>query len=145
MYADVKHSRDGIGTGKQFMKPLVRHALVLLWSGALTSCVTDPAGDPKLGREIALRVDRADCGICHQFPGQDQQGNLGPSLVNVGSRLTAQEIRQQLVDSRVRNANTLMPPYGSREGLTRIDPMFRKKQLTTVELEHVVAYLVSLK
>jgi sulfur-oxidizing protein SoxX len=72
-------------------------------------------------------------------------GNLGPSLEGVGQRLSEEQLRARLIDSRKINPMTIMPPYFSTEGLSLVDPKLSGKTiLSATELEDVLAYLKSL-
>ena len=74
-------------------------------------------------------ADRAtgNCVSCHEIPAWREtsqsanrlslQGNFGPSLQGVGSRYNKEQLRQWVVDARVIQPNTLMPPFGTTEKL----------------------------
>jgi sulfur-oxidizing protein SoxX len=72
------------------------------------------------------------------------QGNLAPNLAGVGSRLRPDEIRQRMIDSRVVNPGTIMPPYFSTEGLVRAAGPDRPL-LDAQDIEDVVAFLSTLR
>jgi L-cysteine S-thiosulfotransferase len=97
-----------------------------------------------------LSADHGNCAICHAFPmttiPADAFGNLGPPLDHVGSRLSAAQIRLQLLDSRLLNPKTIMPAYHSIEALNDVAPAYVGQTiLSAQEIEDVVAYLVALK
>ena len=127
--------------------------LVLLWlAGARADELpTPPAGahaDPQRGRAIVANRQVGLCLLCHSgpFPEERFQGNLAPDLRGVGSRLTAAEIRQRIVDPARFNPQTLMPAYYRTDGLTRVAPSYRGKPVLSPEqIEDVVSYLVTLK
>lgn len=105
-------------------------------------------GDPARGQAIVLDRRVGNCLICHRFPLKDEpfQGELGPSMIGVGSRLTEGQIRLRLVDESKINPNTLMPPYYRVSALTNVAPEYAgRPALTAQQLEDVVAYLSSLK
>jgi sulfur-oxidizing protein SoxX len=115
---------------------------------ALPSSLTGAAGDPALGRKIVLDRQVGLCLLCHSgpFPEERFQGNLAPDLTGVGGRLSAGQIRLRIVDPGRVNPQTIMPAYFRTEGLTRVAPAFRGKPvLSAEEIEHVVAFLVTLK
>ena len=115
---------------------------------ALPSSLTGAAGDPALGRKIVLDRHVGLCLLCHSgpFPEERFQGNLAPDLTGVGGRLSAGQIRLRIVDPGRVNPQTIMPAYFRTEGLTRVAPAFRGKPvLSAEEIEHVVAFLVTLK
>ena len=106
------------------------------------------AGDADRGRALVASRQAGLCLLCHSgpFPEERFQGNLAPDLRGVGSRLSADQIRQRLVDPARFNPNTIMPAYARSEGLTRVAPSLRGKTLFTSEqIDDVVAYLVTLK
>ena len=127
--------------------------LVLLWlAGARADELPTPLagakGDPQRGRAIVANRQVGLCLLCHSgpFPEERFQGNLAPDLRGVGSRLTAAEIRQRIVDPARFNPQTIMPAYYKTDGLTRVAPSFRGKPVLSAEqIEDVVSYLVTLK
>jgi sulfur-oxidizing protein SoxX len=115
---------------------------------AIPSSLTGAAGDPALGRKIVLDRQVGLCLLCHNgpFPEERFQGDLAPDLTGVGARLSAGQIRLRIVDPGRVNPQTIMPAYFRTEGLTRVAPAFRGKPvLSAEEIEHVVAFLVTLK
>ncbi|MBN9446615.1 MAG: sulfur oxidation c-type cytochrome SoxX [Bosea sp.] len=105
-------------------------------------------GDAPRGRALVLDRTRGNCLICHRVPVPDEpfQGTIGPPLAGVGARLTAGQLRLRLVDTSLRNPETVMPPYFRAEGLRDVAPQFRGlPALNAQEIEDVVAYLVSLR
>lgn len=104
-------------------------------------------GDARRGLEIIRDRRNGNCLICHAAPieGESFQGEIGPTLAGVGSRLTAGQIRLRLIDQSLFNPETIMPPYYRVEGLTNVAPDYAgKPALKAQEIEDVVAYLVSL-
>jgi sulfur-oxidizing protein SoxX len=74
------------------------------------------------------------------------QGDLAPDLRGAGSRLNEGQLRLRMVDSRKINPATIMPPYHSSEGLTRVGRNWQEKPvLAAQDIEDVVAYLATLK
>jgi L-cysteine S-thiosulfotransferase len=117
-------------------------------SDTIPSFLTGAAGDPALGRKIVLDRQLGLCLLCHSgpFPEERFQGDLAPDLTGVGARLSAGQIRLRIVDPGRVNPQTIMPAYFRTEGLTRVAPAFRGKPvLSAEEIEHVVAFLVTLK
>jgi sulfur-oxidizing protein SoxX len=107
-------------------------------------------GDASRGGVIALDFSKGDCNACHRLPAPGMQadafGDIGPDLAGVGSRLTAPQLRQQIVDARAIDPDTLMPPFHAITGLTRVDPKYAGLPiLTDQEVEDLVAYLTTLK
>ena len=105
-------------------------------------------GDPVRG--IAIIRDRriGNCLICHSLPLADEpfQGEIGPALQGVGSRLSPGQIRLRLIDQSRINPQTLMPPYYRVAGLTNVAPEYRgRPALDAQQIEDIVAYLAGLK
>lgn len=123
--------------------------LTLAVAGSLAT--TPAAGqDAARGLELIRASEKGNCSICHFIPGlglpEEAQGNVGPSLEGVGTRLTPAELEAQIVDARSLNPNTIMPPYGSIEGLVDVDRRFSGRPiLTPGEIADIVAYLSSLR
>jgi L-cysteine S-thiosulfotransferase len=110
--------------------------------------LTGAPGDPARGRAIVASRQLGLCTLCHSGPLPEApfQGDLAPDLRGVGARWSENQIRLRIVDSRRVNPDTIMPPYGSLEGLTRVAPNWRGKTILTAEqIEDVVAYLTTLK
>jgi len=110
--------------------------------------LTAIAGDAVHGEALVRSMARASCLICHQAPIPDEpdQGNIGPDLAGVGGRLTAAELRLRLVDARVVNPATVMPPYHALTDLTRVRADYAGKTIYSAqEVEDVVAWLLTLK
>ncbi len=105
-------------------------------------------GDAARGKAIVLDRRAGNCLICHRVPVPQEpfQGEIGPDLSGIGSRLSAAQIRLRVVDSQRVNPMTLMPPYHRTIGLRRVASAFvGKPALTAQEVEDVVAWLASLK
>lgn len=101
-------------------------------------------------RGRALVADRQTglCLVCHSgpFPEQPFQGDLGPDLRGIGTRLSEGQIRLRIVDASRVNPATIMPPYYRTEGLARVAPAFRGRPVLSAEqIEDVVAFLLTLK
>jgi len=96
---------------------------------------------------LRIMADRAtgNCVSCHEIPAwrdnnqsanrRTLQGNFGPSLEGVGARHSKEQLRQWIVDARAINPHTLMPPYGTTEGLNlpaRLHNLLTQKQIDAV-------------
>lgn len=110
--------------------------------------LTEQPGDAARGRDIVADNRKGLCLLCHSgpFPEVRFQGDLAPDLRGAGARLSAAELRQRVVDSRVVNPDTIMPPYHSIVGLNRVGEGWQDSTiLTPQEVEDVVAFLATLK
>lgn len=104
-------------------------------------------GSPDRGRQIFAQREAGHCVLCHQVEGLEApfQGDIGPDLSDVGSRLSAAQIRLRIVDASTLNPATIMPPYYRREGLNQVEARYRGQTVLTAEqIEHLVAWLASL-
>jgi sulfur-oxidizing protein SoxX len=124
---------------------LVPYAIV---GDAIPASLTGTKGDPARGRAIVADHNRGLCLLCHSgpFPEDRFQGNIAPDLSGAGSRWSEGQMRLRTVDAGKINPNTIMPPFYRVDGLTRVAKTYRDKPvLTAVEIEDVVAYLMTLK
>ena len=107
-----------------------------------------PPGDAVRGRALVADRQKAMCLLCHRAPIAEErfQGDLGPDLAGTGTRWTAAELRERIVDARRFNPQTIMPPYGSTAGLARVGaPWQGRPLLDETQIDDVVAYLVTLR
>ncbi len=89
--------------------------------------------DIDAGRAIAADRKLGNCYSCHHVEGVELAGNIGPPLIHMKARFPNRaDLGEQVFDPRIRNPNTVMPPYGAH-GI-----------LTEQELNRVVDYLLSL-
>jgi L-cysteine S-thiosulfotransferase len=117
-------------------------------AGAMEASLTGQPGDAVQGRQIVGNRQVSACLLCHAgpFPDPHLQGNIGPSLDGVGSRLSTAEIRQRLVDPAKLNPDTVMPSYDAVNGLTRVGRAWQGRSvLTARQIEDVVAFLATLR
>lgn len=112
--------------------------------------LTRNPGDAARGKAVAVNSDLGNCLICHQIsmpevpPGA--AGDIGPSLDGVGSRLTAAELRQRIVDPRKIEPETIMPAYHTTDGLVRVASQYAGQPiLSAQQVEDLIAYLLTLK
>jgi len=117
------------------------------FSDALPDPLTATPGNAVRGREVVLGRD-ANCLFCHAIPetGERFMGNIGPPLSAVGSRLTAAQIRQRIVDFTKVKSDVAMPSYYRVEGLDEVAQQYRGRPiLGAQQIEDVIAYLLTLK
>ena len=87
-------------------------------------------GDPKRGEEVFATNK---CTLCHSIAGK---GNKNGPLDDIGSKLTAEEIRQWLINPAEMTGKTKA---------TRKPPMSSFAKLPKEDLESLIAYLMTLK
>lgn len=112
--------------------------------------LTDVPGDIQRGKAVAVNSDLGNCLICHHVPiaevPEGASGDIGPSLGGIGSRMTAGELRQRIVDPKVIDPDTVMPAYFVSDGLVRVQQQYAGKTiLTAQQIEDLVAFLETLK
>ena len=105
-----------------------------------------PSGDAARGREVFVTREAGHCVLCHEVPGAEAFGNVGPSLVGVGSRLAVPQLRLRVADITKVDADAAMPTFNRVDGMTRVDSRYEGKPvLTGQQVEDVVAYLATLR
>ena len=105
-------------------------------------------GDRARGEAIVRDRETGNCLICHAIPEPAErfQGEIGPPLAGVGTRLSAAQLRLRLVDPTRLNPAAIMPAYHRVDGLRRVDPRWAGRPVLDAQaIEDVVAYLSSLK
>ena len=115
---------------------------------AIPASLTGSPGDAARGRMIVANHNTGLCLLCHSgpFPQDKFQGTMAPDLAGAGARWSEGQLRLRIVDASKFNAATIMPPFYRVDRLARVPPAFRDKPvLTAVEVEDVVAYLMTLK
>lgn len=114
---------------------------------AIPAPLTQAPADAQRGQAIAVDRAQGNCLACHALPVPEPlQGNVGPDLHGVASRLSEGELRLRVVDPKIVNAETAMPAYYRVDGLYRVRrDMAGRPILTAQQIEDVVAYLRTLK
>lgn len=109
--------------------------------------LSDAPGVPERGRAIVADRTVGLCIMCHAAPLPELpfMGDLAPDLAGVATRMSPAEMRERIVDSRRINPDTIMPPYYSTAGLSRVGARWRGTTiLSAQQIEDVVAYLATL-
>ena len=117
-------------------------------------CTPIFAVDLQIEQGFKWMFDRnvGNCVTCHQIkPGQganeerlkEIQGDFAPSLQGVGARYTRTELLQWVRDARKIHPDTLMPPYGTLEGVHL--PNTREPMLNEQQIQSIVSALESLR
>lgn len=120
----------------------------LLASTVHAAPLTDTPSDATRGRAIVANRQVGLCLLCHSAPIAEErfQGDLAPSLAGAGSRNTAEQLRERIIDSRKLNPQSIMPSYYRADGFARVAPAHAGKTIFTAQqVEDVVAYLLTLK
>lgn len=105
--------------------------------------------DIALGQQLVTDVNKGNCLACHQIPQlqEDMQGTLGPPLEAIGNRLTQADLRLRIVNMKKLNPFSIMPAYyRSNSELNRVAERYSQSTILSAdEVEHVIAYLSTLK
>jgi sulfur-oxidizing protein SoxX len=115
---------------------------------AIPTSLTGSQGDAVRGRMIVANHNTGLCLLCHSgpFPEDKFQGTMAPDLAGAGARWSEGQLRLRIVDASRFNPQTIMPPFYRIDHLVRVPPAYRGKSvLSAVEVEDVVAYLMTLK
>jgi sulfur-oxidizing protein SoxX len=85
------------------------------------------------GQELAFTRKKGNCLACHFVQDGSLTGNTGPALIAMKARFPKREdLYNQIFDARVKNINTIMPPFGAHGALTK------------AEIELIVTWLYTL-
>ena len=116
-------------------------------NGAIAAPLTAQPGDPARGKQVVLDRKLGNCLSCHAFPiDAPDQGNIGPNLRGVGSRLSPAQLRLRVVNMKLLDPSTIMPAYYRVDGLHDVGKDFAGKPiLSAQQIEDLVAYLSTLK
>lgn len=101
-------------------------------------------GDRDRGQALFVSRDEGHCVLCHQIEGLEAefQGNIGPSLTGIGSRLDAGQIRYRIIDAQRIWPDTVMPAYYRTHGLRQVGREYEgKPALSAQQIEDIVAFL----
>jgi sulfur-oxidizing protein SoxX len=105
-------------------------------------------GDAARGEVLIADRQKSLCVLCHTgpFPNPHLQGDLGPPLSGIGSRLTEAQIRLRVIDMKALNPASIMPSYHRPSSAERVAAAWRGRPILEArEVEDLVAYLVTLK
>jgi sulfur-oxidizing protein SoxX len=126
--------------------PAEEPATFAVAGGGIRESLTGRPGDPARGRAIAADRALGNCVACHAMPvGEPFQGDVGPDLKGVAARLTEPQIRLRVVDAKILNPDTAMPPYHRTDRLYGVrQDLVGKPVLSAEQIEDMVAFLMTL-
>ena len=85
------------------------------------------------GKMLSFERKKGNCLACHMIADGSLAGNAAPPLIAMKARFPDKKVlREQIYDARIKNPNTLMPPFGAHQILTE------------KELDLVLDYIFSL-
>ena len=100
------------------------------------------------GKAVFLDRDLGHCVLCHQVASLEIpfQGNIGPDLSSVASRLTADMMRAKVIDPTVDNPETTMPAYHRTDNLRQVASEYTGYPILDAEqFADLLAYLDTLR
>lgn len=119
---------------------------------AVPVALTSTPGDATRGRAIVANRQVGLCLLCHTgpFPEERFQGNLAPDLSGAGARWSEGQLRLRIIDARLSNPQTIMPPYyqsdPQSDATNRVGAAWQGKPiLAAQQIEDVVTFLQTLK
>jgi sulfur-oxidizing protein SoxX len=121
---------------------------VVVVGDGLPAPLTTTPGDVLRGRAIVGSRQQGLCLLCHSgpFPEARNQGNLATDLSGAGARWTEAQLRLRIVDSRLLNADSLMPAFHRPPAGHRVGAPWRGLPiLDAQQVEDVVAFLRTLR
>ena len=135
-------AQQAVGQGKA---PLVKFKIVD--EDSIPESLTGKPGDPEKGKKWSINTRIGHCIACHVMPvDQPYMGEVAPSLVGVGSRYNAGQLRLLIVNPKVVNEETMMPAFYKADGLHRVRKAFvGKTMMSARQIEDIIAYLLTLK
>lgn len=110
----------------------------------IPAALSSEPGNAERGRIIFTERDRGHCVICHTLDAVDApfQGNLGPTLTEIGARLSPGQIRLRIAKPSEVWPDTVMPSYYRSEGLHQVGAEFAGAPiLSAQEIEDLVVFL----
>ncbi len=120
----------------------------MITEDAIEAPLTQTPGDAARGEQIFASRESGHCILCHQVEGlgAEFQGNIGPDLSAVGSRLTAAQMRLRIIDYQAVQPGALMPSYYRIHDLHQVGEAYSGETiLSAQEIEDIIAYLVQQK
>lgn len=141
------HHRVALALALGLAAPSTMAADYVVENYGIAQPLTSEPGDAARGAKIIVDRELGNCLACHAAAVDAEFfGTTGPTLVGVGARLGAAQLRLRVVDPKRINPATMMPAYFRSEGLNRVLPEFAGKTiLSAQQVEDVVAFLVAQK
>ena len=113
--------------------PLQAFVLALLAGTSALSASAGAQSSVAEGQRLAFDRGKGNCLTCHEIPGGDLAGTIGPALKDIKSKYPdRKDLVAILTDETRRNPETAMPPFG------------RNRILTEQEINAIVDFLQTL-
>lgn len=128
----------------------------VVWDGgAVDVSLTGMPGNAEAGAKVMTTRSEGNCVACHVVSSlkADFQGNIGPALDGAADRWSEAELRGIVTDAKHTFEGSMMPSFYKTGPYIRPGDDYTGKApkgelspiLTAVQIEDVVAYLVTLK
>ncbi|MEO1188101.1 MAG: sulfur oxidation c-type cytochrome SoxX [Pseudomonadota bacterium] len=114
----------------------------------IPTSLTGTPGNAVRGELVFSDRDQGHCVLCHVVEGLQTpfQGNVGPDLTDIGSRLSDAQLRLRIVDYQIVRPGTLMPSYYRKHDLYQVQKDYDGTPiLTAQQVEDLVSYLSQLE
>ena len=103
-------------------KSIVTASAIAVLLGSFTLAPVVASADAAAGKKVAESRKKGNCFACHAYQGAKLPGNIGPPLVAMKARFPDRaKLQKQLEDPQSNNPDTLMPPYGKHEIISKKD------------------------
>lgn len=115
---------------------------------AMPDPLTELSADATRGERVFAERDQGHCVLCHIVSDLETpfQGNIGPDLSQVGTRLSAGQLRLRIVDYQIVSPGALMPSYFRNHDLYQVQNDYLGETiLSAQQVEDLVAYLSALE
>lgn len=104
-------------------KMILAASAVAVLLGSMTMVPTRSASAEDLvaeGKKIAEDRKKGNCFTCHSYEGADLPGNIGPPFIAMKDRFPdKQKLIDQIADPTKANPDSMMPPFGKHEILSK--------------------------
>lgn len=129
---------------------------VVFADGAVEQPLAAVAGDPEKGLAIMINRGQGNCFACHQLealPDIPFPGDIAPMLDGAADRWSEAQLRGIVSNAKMTFDGTFMPAFYKTTGFVRPGDAYTGKAapadlppiLNGEQIEHVVAYLMTLK
>ena len=82
-------------------------------AGEPTEQKTSASANVEEGKELAFNRKKGNCLACHKMEGGTLGGLVGPPLIAMKARFPKEDVLiSQIWDARIKNPQTVMPPFG---------------------------------
>lgn len=96
--------------------------LFALGMSAAPAVIAQDAALAAEGKKVAFDRRKGNCLACHMMDDGNLAGNIGPPLIAMQARFPDKAaLRAQIHDPRMRNPQTIMPPFGPHEIISESD------------------------